>query len=58
MKSCRKISISMESLRVMMLSACAPLWAVSDGLAQVAQSVSPVAGISGDTFTNPLLQND
>jgi GH43 family beta-xylosidase len=47
----------MESLRVMMLSACAPLWAVSDGLAQVAQSVPPVAGISGDTFTNPLLQN-
>ena len=57
MKNCHKISITMQSLRVMMLSACAPLWAVSDGLAQVAQSVPPVAGISGDTFTNPLLQN-
>jgi GH43 family beta-xylosidase len=51
------ISISMESLRVMMLSACALLWAVSDGSAQVAQSVPPVVRASGDTFTNPLLQN-
>ena len=28
--------------------------AVSDGSAQVVQSVSPVARVSGDTFTNPL----
>src|SRR3984957_1459661 len=52
-----KISISMESLRVFMLSACALLWAVSDGWTQVAQSIAPVAGTSGGTFTNPLLPN-
>ena len=57
MKNCHQNSISMESLRVMMLSACALLWAVSDGSAQVAQSVPPAARVSGDTFTNPLLQN-
>jgi hypothetical protein len=50
-------SISMESLRIMMLSACALLSAVSDGSAQVAQSVPPDAKVSGDTFTNPLLQS-
>ena len=47
----------MKSLGVMMLSACALLWAVSDGSAQVAQPVPPVARVSGDTFTNPLMQN-
>ena len=46
----------MESLRVMR-SACALLCAVPDGSAQFAQSVPPVAMVSGDTFTNPLLQN-
>src|ERR1700681_1388639 len=57
MKSSRKISISMQSLRVMMLLASALLWAVSDGSAQVARSVPPVDRVSGDSFTNPLLQN-
>jgi hypothetical protein len=57
MKNCHQISISMESLRFMMLSVCALLGTVSDGSAQVAQSVQPVAGASGDTFTNPLLEN-
>ncbi len=51
------ISISMALLRVMMLSGCALLWAVSDGSAQVVQSVPAIASVSGDTFTNPLLQN-
>jgi GH43 family beta-xylosidase len=51
------ISISMESLRVMMLSTGALLWALSDGLAQVAQSAPLVARVSGATFTNPLLQS-
>ena len=40
-----------------MLSACALLWAASDGSAQVAQPVPPVARVSGGTFTNPLMQN-
>ncbi len=51
------ISIAMEPLQVTMLSACALLWAVSDGLTQVAQSVPPVARVSGNTFTNPLLES-
>jgi hypothetical protein len=51
------ISKPKESPGVMMLSVCALLWVPSDGSAQVAQSALPVARISGDTFTNPLLQN-
>src|ERR1700739_3977301 len=52
------VDISMKSLRLMMLSTCASLWTVSDGSSQVAQSVSPGGHrVSGDTFTNPLLQN-
>jgi GH43 family beta-xylosidase len=47
----------MDSLRIMMLSACALLWAGSDGSAQFAQSVPSVPGVAGDTFTNPLLPN-
>src|SRR3984885_5890591 len=46
----------MESLKVMIVS-CVLLWAVSDGPAQVAQPIPSVAGPSGDTFTNPLLEN-
>jgi GH43 family beta-xylosidase len=57
MKNCHQISISMESLRFMMLSVCALLGTVSDGSAQVAPSTPTVAGTSGDTFTNPLLQS-
>jgi hypothetical protein len=50
------IPIPMEPLRAMMMSACALLWAASDGPAQVAQPTPAVARLSGDTFTNPLLE--
>ena len=49
--------MTIESLRVIMLLAGALLWAGSDGSAQVAQSVPPADKVSGDTFTNPLLEN-
>jgi GH43 family beta-xylosidase len=56
MKNRHKISTMTESLQLMMVSVCALLWAVSDGLTQVAQSASTAARVAGDTFTNPLLK--
>src|ERR1700759_3630037 len=57
MKNCHHMSISMESLRFMMLSVCALLETVSDGSPELAKSAPTAAATSADTFTNPLLEN-
>jgi GH43 family beta-xylosidase len=56
MKNRHKISIFAESLQVIMVSVCGLLWAVLEGLTQVAQSASTAAKGAGHTFTNPILQ--
>jgi GH43 family beta-xylosidase len=57
MKNCHKFPISTEPRRIIALIVCTLLWTISDGSAQVAQSVPPAAAVSGNTFTNPLLDN-
>jgi hypothetical protein len=57
MKNCHKFPISTEPRRIIALIVCTLLWTISDALAQVAQSVPPAAAVSGNTFTNPLLDN-